>query len=170
MKYVKNYTEYIKENYKTKITEYFDSIKSFKDLDEEDVLKFIDYCGYEGFYSEEEAIEYMIDKIEEYKKLPDPCVLYRVVAVDEEGKINKNELGEHYTPYDWAIDGEMLLQIGSEDWDDDTEPYIMEVSVPLSEIDIKQTIIQNLSFPNEHEINLKNKGKGAKLLKIYKMY
>jgi hypothetical protein len=64
----------------------------------------------------------------------------------------------------------MLLQIGSENWDDDTEPYIMEVSVPLSEIDIKQTIIQNLSFPNEHEINLKNKGKGAKLLKIYKMY
>lgn len=72
------------------------------------------------------------------------------------------------TPHKWAIDGDMLLMIGSENWDDSVVPYIIELSVPLSEIDIVQTIIQNLSFPNEHEITLKNKGKGAKFVKAYK--
>jgi hypothetical protein len=41
--------------------------------------------------------------------------------------------------------------------------------VPLSEIDVMQTIVQNLNFPNEHEINLKNKGNGAKMIKSYKL-
>lgn len=59
--------------------------------------------------------------------------------------------------------------IGSENWDDDVVPYVMELSVPLSEIDIIQAIIQNLSFPNEHEINLKNKGKNTKFVKAYKL-
>jgi hypothetical protein len=70
--------------------------------------------------------------------------------------------------YLWAIDGSMLQSIGYENWDDSWIPYVMKVSVPLSLIDINQTIIQNLNFPNEHEVNLKNNGKGAKFISAKK--
>jgi len=80
-----------------------------------------------------------------------------------------DELGEHWTPYDWNLDGDMLFSIGYENWDDDVEPFVIEALVPLSEINIIQTIIQNLAFPNEHEINLKNKGKNIRVLKYYKL-
>lgn len=63
----------------------------------------------------------------------------------------------------------MLMSIGYENWDDKTKPYAMEVSVPHSEIDIIQAIVQNLPFPNEYEINLKNNGMGAKFIKAYKL-
>ena len=101
--------------------------------------------------------------------MPNPVVLYRAIGVKGKKMIKIDELGEHYTPYKWNINGNTLLSIGYENWDEETKPYVMEVSVPLSEIDIIQTVIQNLSFPNEHEINLKNKGKGAKFVKAYKL-
>lgn len=61
------------------------------------------------------------------------------------------------------------LSIGMENWDDDLEPYILTVNVPKSQIDVWQTMVQNMSFPNEKEINLKNKGKGAKIVSIEKL-
>lgn len=168
MKYFKlyeDYTSYMKP-YQDRMNNFFDSIKSFNDIDEETIIKFIDYCGYEGFNDEEDAIEDLTKKIEFYKSLPNPCTLYRVVGVDNEELIRKDDLGQHYTPHKWAIDSDMLMMIGSENWSDDVKAFIIEVSVPLEEIDIKQTIIQNLSFPTEHEINLKNNGKNVKVVNI----
>ena len=63
----------------------------------------------------------------------------------------------------------MLMSIGYDNWDEETKPFVIEALVPLSEIDTLQTIVQNLSFPNEHEINLKNRGKNIKFIKAYKL-
>jgi hypothetical protein len=101
--------------------------------------------------------------------MPDPVKLYRVVGVKNKKMIKTDNLGEHWTPYEWNLDGDMLMSIGYELWDDDTKPFVIEAMVPLSEIDVMQTIVQNLNFPNEHEINLKNKGNGAKMIKSYKL-
>lgn len=155
--------------YKERMLDFKNSIKTFHDLDDDKILKCIDFFGWEGFEDEEEAFKELKERVEFYKNLPNPSIMYRAVGVKDKKMIDIENIGEHVTPYKWAIDGDMLLMIGSENWDVDVVPYIMELSVPLSEIDIIQTIIQNLSFPNEHEINLKNKGKGAKFVKAYKL-
>jgi hypothetical protein len=149
--------------------EFINSIKTFHDLDDDKISKCIDFFGCEGFGDRDEAFKELKEMVEFYKKLPNPSIMYRVVGVKNYKMIDIENIGEHVTPHKWAIDGDMLLMIGSENWDNDTIPYIIELSVPLSEIDIIQTIIQNLSFPNEHEINLKNKGRGVEFKRAYKL-
>ena len=158
--------------YMSKIREeqlrFFESLKTFKDIKKSDVPKIIDMLGHEGYNDEEEAIDDLKNKIKEWKKLNDPCILYRIVSSETIEDINKEEPGEHWTMYDWNLDGDLINSIDDDTWED--KPlFIIEAKVPLSEIDIKQTIIQNLSFPNEYEINLKNKGKNIKFMKSYKL-
>jgi hypothetical protein len=155
--------------YKEKLNDFKNSIKTFHDFDDDKILKCIDFFGWEGFEDEDEAFVELKERIDFYKQLSNPAIMYRVVGVKDKKLIKVDNIGEHVTPYKWAIDGDMLLMIGSENWEDDVIPYVMELSVPLSEIDIIQTVIQNLSFPNEHEINLKNKGNGVKFIKAYKL-
>lgn len=146
-----------------------DSIKSFNDIDNNKISEIFEFFGTEGYNDEEEAFEDFKEKVNFYKSMPDPVKLYRVVGVKNKKMIKTDNLGEHWTPYDWNLDGDMLMSIGYELWDDDTKPFVIEAMVPLSEIDVMQTIVQNLNFPNEHEINLKNKGNGAKMIKSYKL-
>lgn len=149
--------------------EFMNSIKSFNDIKPDLIPLIIDYFGHEGFNSEDEAIEDLNDKINSYKNFSNPVTLYRIVGVKNRKLIRTSDMGEHFTPYEWNLDSDMLFSIGYDNWDNDIKPYVMVVSVPLSEINVWQTIIQNLAFPNEHEINLKNKGRGAKIIKIYKL-
>lgn len=146
-----------------------DSIKSFNDIDNNKISEIFEFFGPEGYNGEEETFEEFKEKVNFYKSMPDPVKLYRVVGVKNKKMIKTDNLGEHWTPYDWNLDGDMLMSIGYELWDDDTKPFVIEAMVPLSEIDVMQTIVQNLNFPNEHEINLKNKGNGAKMIKSYKL-
>ena len=149
--------------------EFIDSIKSFDDINDDKIKEIFDHFGTEGYNDEDDALEDFTERLNEWKKMPNPVKLYRVVGVKNKRMIKKDNLGEHWTLYKWNLDSDMLMSIGYENWDDDIEPYVVEAHVPHSEIDIIQTIIQNLSFPNEHEINLKNKGKGIKFVKSYKL-
>ena len=160
---------YHSKSFQQRKQDFINSIKSFNDINDDKIREYLDYFGYEGYNNYDEAFDDLKEKIEFYKKMPNPVLLYRAIGVKNKKMIKTDNLGEHYTPYEWNIDGDMLMSIGYENWDDETKPYVMEVSVPHSEIDIIQTIIQNLSFPNEHEINLKNNGKGAKFVKAYKL-
>lgn len=155
--------------YQKRKEDFINSIKTFDDLTDDKIRECLSYFGYEGFNTEEEAFDDLKEKVWFYQKMPNPVLLYRVVGLKNKKVIDTKELGQHYTPHKWNIDGDTLMSIGYENWESDVKPYIMEVLVPLSEIDILQTIIQNLSFPNEHEINLKNSGAGAKFVKAYKL-
>lgn len=158
-----------REPYSVRREKFLNTIQTFNDIKEDDYSKIIEFIGLEGHNSEEDAIEGLKDKMMTYQQFSDPVKLYRVIAVKNKKRIDTKELGQHFTPFEWVIDGDMIMSIGSESWDDDWKPYIMEVLVPLGEIDVWQTITQNLSFPNEHEVNLKNNGKGAKFLKAYRL-
>jgi hypothetical protein len=155
--------------YKERKQAFIDSIKSFQDITNETIPIIVDYFGYEGFNTPEDAIEDLTEKIDTYKKFSDPVTLYRIVGVKNKKMIRTSDMGEHFTPYEWNLDGDMLNSIGHENWDNDTIPYVIVASVPLSAINVWQTIIQNLAFPNEHEINLNNNGQGAKIIKSYKL-
>lgn len=168
MKYIK---QIIKESLKFRLSESsdpFEDISSFGDIDEEKIQEIVDKVGYAGYNSKEDATEVLIEKMKSWKEFSDPVRLYRILGVKNEKFIKKQELGEHWTPYKWHLN-DNLLTIVSDIWDEDVEAYVIEALVPHSEIDIPQTIIQNLNFPNEEEINVKNKGRNLKIDKIYKL-
>lgn len=144
------------------------SLTSFHVIDDAKILEIIDFFGCEGYNDEEDAFEDFQEKVKDWKKMPNPIRLYRVIGAENEKAINTDELGEHWTNESWNLDGDMLLHIGSEMWED-VDAYVVEALVPLKEINIIQTILQNLSFPREFEINLKDKGKNIKVDKIYNL-
>jgi hypothetical protein len=158
------------DKYNTRKENVLNSIQSLKDLTDDKLDDIIEFWGYEGFNDEVDAIEHMLNKFKEYRNFSDPVTLYRIVAVKDKKLINTGDLGEHFTPYKWLLDdGDFQMSIGSENWEDDWLTYGIEVTAPLDEINVHQTLSQNLSFPNEHEINLKNNGKNIKIIDIFKL-
>lgn len=158
------------EKYKVRKEKFLNSIQSVRDLTNDKIPDVLNFMGYEGFNDEEDVIEYLEDKFGEYRSFSDPVTLYRIVAVKDKKLINTGDLGEHFTPYKWLLDdGDFQMSIGSDNWDDDWLTYGIEVITSLDEINTHQTLFQNLSFPNEHEINLKNNGKNIKIVKIFKI-
>ena len=105
-------------------------------------------------------------QIPEYRSLGDVVRLYRVVGVTSMDEIKVNEPGEHYVLDEFQIHEE---SIGMYDWEDGLRAYIMEVDCPIGEIDVIRTLVQNMSFPNEWEISVKNKGNGVKVVNIREM-
>lgn len=170
----KKIREYLNENDSFKNImkrrqELINSIKSFNDIDDNKILEIFEYFGTEGYNNEEDAFDDFKDKVTEWKMFSDPQLLYRVVGVKNKKLINTDELGYHWTQYKWNLDSDMLMSIGYENWDNNTKPFVIEALVPLSEINVLQTVIQNLAFPNEHEIHLNNAGKNIKFIKAYKL-
>jgi hypothetical protein len=47
--------------------------------------------------------------------------------------------------------------------------YIITVLAPKSLIDIKETVFNNVLYPHENEVTLKNKGKGVEIVSIKKI-
>lgn len=161
--------ESINDRYSKKIDK-FKSLSSFKEIDEDMIVELIDGIGSDAYdFDDEEAFEDLSAKIKDWASLPNPVKLYRVVGVEDAKMIRTDDLGRHWTQYDWNLDGDLLGSIGVDDWDDDVIPYVVEAYVDVSEIDVLQTIVQNLHYPNEHEITLKNNGKNAKFITAYEL-
>jgi len=67
--------------YKERLLDFKNSIKTFHDLDNDNILKCIDFFGWEGFEDEEEAFKELKERVEFYKKLPNPSIMYIAVGV-----------------------------------------------------------------------------------------
>lgn len=144
----------------------FKDIRSFDELDKNKIIEIVEYVGVDPYQDQDDVIDDLIDKLEEWKKLPNSVRLYRIVKAKSKEDIDTNLLGEHWTLYDWNLDGDLLLNIGG-DIEHNLDAYVIEADFPLSEIDILQTIIQNMNYPTEWEINVRNKGRGGTLVDIY---
>jgi len=122
-----------------------------------------------GYHDEDVAIDDLKDLIEYYNKLPDILKLYRLVFLKSKKDLNRLELGSHY-----VIDKNILINSHYDkmlyDYNkyDEATPYIITVEVSKSKIDFDETINNNLAYPNEAEITLKNKGKGSKIIELIK--
>ena len=115
-------------------------------------------------YNEEDVNEVLDEIIDSIKNLPDPIKLYRIIKVDNEKNINKEELGNHY-----SLDRDELLNSHTyaDGYGDDS--YLITVSSPKNLIDFQNTLHNNILYPNENEVTLKNKGRGTTLLSIKKI-
>ena len=170
-KIIKNTVKkFIIDNKRRNFYELMNHLKDINNVSENDIDDIIYHIGFEGFNNAEDASEYLSDKINEYKNFPQIVTLYRVIGVKNKKYIKRKNLGNHYTPYRWNIDGSLLLSIGFENWDSDLEPYVAVIETPKENIDFVGTIITNLKFPNEHEVTLFNNAKNLKIKEIEKLY
>jgi len=115
--------------------------------------------------NEEWAIEDLQSLLEWLNGLPETIILYRLLYLHEEDEINKEELGDHYSDnkkellYNHHNKGSIYGDYGE-------NAILITVKVKKDQIDILNTLHNNIMYPHEQEITLKDKGKGTTLIDI----
>lgn len=136
-------------------------------IDKKKYKEFINYALQSGFDDEESAkqqLKYVVNKLE---KLSDPVKLYRLIFLNEPSDLNKEEPGIHYvTNIKKLIQDHYDQMLYDYSKFDESKPYILSVSVPKNKIDFDYTIKNNLAYPHEEEITLKDNGKGSTILSL----
>jgi len=101
---------------------------------------------------------------EYYKNLPDEVTLYRIVMVDDKNDIDYEHPGSHYSSSRKDLINNYSFTTGS-----GKNGYMMTVKASKKHIDVPESISNNILYPNENEITLKNQGKGVKIIKVTKI-
>ena len=118
--------------------------------------------------SNEWAIEDLQSLLEWLNGLPDIITLYRLLYIEDNKSLNKEELGDHYSDnkkellYNHHNKGSIYGDYG-----DNT--ILLTVKIKKDQIDIFNTLHNNIMYPHEQEITLKEKGKGTELIDIEKI-
>lgn len=121
------------------------------------LLKTMDITGEDAKSELEDIVSYI-------KELPEELKLYRILSVDSKEDINKEELGSHY-----STDRKNLLSSHDYVTGSGEEYYLVTVKAKKSMVDVMETLENNILYPNEKEITLKNKGKGVEIISIKKI-
>ncbi len=121
------------------------------------LLKTMDITGEDAKSELEGIVSYV-------KELPEELKLYRILSVDSKDEINKDELGSHY-----STDRKNLLSSHDYVTGSGEEYYLVTVKAKKSMVDVMETLENNILYPNEKEITLKNKGKGVEIISIKKI-
>lgn len=136
-------------------------------INKDKVKKFINIALESGFHDEESAQEHLEDIIKNFNNLPDPVRLYRIIFLSKKSDLNRDELGSHY-----VLNKQKLIRDHYDkmlyDYSkfENSKPYILTVECNKSQIDFDETISNNLMYPHEEEITLKNKGKGVNVISL----
>lgn len=118
---------------------------------------------------DEEWAQYDLEELLKWlDTLPEKIILYRLLYIDDDNIINREELGGHYTQ-----EKESLLHnhyskgsIYGGHWGN---PVLLTVEADKDQIDILNTLHNNILYPHEEEITLKNKGRGVEFIKVEKL-
>jgi hypothetical protein len=121
------------------------------------LLKTMDITGEDAKSELEDIVSYI-------KELPEELKLYRILSVDSKEDINKEELGSHY-----STDRKNLLSSHDYVTGSGEEYYLVTVKAKKSMVDVMETLENNILYPNEKEITLKNKGKGVEIISTKKI-
>lgn len=133
--------------------EYFEKFKRMIDRGTTD---------YSGFNTKEDAIEeldylFNTDFPYGFKNIPEIVTLYRVLLINKETNIIKEEnVGDHYISVNNEIGRGFLEKIGIwDDWDEDEEKLILlECKTTKNNIDIDASVGNRLAFPRENEFTV----------------
>jgi hypothetical protein len=121
------------------------------------LLKTMDITGEDAKSELEDVVSYV-------KELPEELKLYRILSVDSKDDINQEELGSHY-----STDRKNLLSSHDYVTGSGEDYYIVTVKAKKSMVDVMETLENNILYPNEKEITLKNTGKGVEIISIKKI-
>ena len=84
--------------------------------------------------------------------------------VDKKEDINKEQLGSHYSDKKKDLMSSHYFADGGEE-----NYFLVTVKAKKSMVDIMATLENNILYPNENEVTLKNKGKGVDIISIRKI-
>jgi len=106
-------------------------------------------------------------KVLGYENFPEEISLFRLVRIDNKKNIDKNYFGTH-----WTTTKEILYDTNFLDSIDivfysTEELYIINGTFKKDQIDIRETIMNNIDWENENEISIKKNQNPIKY-KIYK--
>jgi hypothetical protein len=132
----------MKSNIKKMLREYFDYSDSFDSFD-----------GFDSFESN------LKKEKEKLKRLPDVLTLYRIISAESPEVIDLKRPGSHY-----SMDKNNLIKTHS--FLKNNKYYLITVEAPKSLIYFTATAENNVNFPNEKEITLKNKGAGVNIISV----
>jgi hypothetical protein len=119
-----------------------------------------------GIFDKDYALEELHSLVSYLNNLNNTLKLYRVICADSEEDIDDINIGSHYT-----LNRRNLLKnhynggsIHSHCYGD--RVFLLTVETTKTKIDVMETLSNNILFPSEEEITLKNKGKGSVILSI----
>lgn len=128
------------------LREYFDEFDDFSSFDD-----------FGGSFSSK-----LKKEKEKLKKLPNVITLYRIISADSPESIDLENPGYHY-----SMDKNNLIKTHS--FLKNKKYYLIVVEANKNLINVNVTAENNVNFPNEKEITLKNKGKGVKIISVTEM-
>lgn len=112
-------------------------------------------------FDEKEAKNELKYHLNRVKNLPKTLTGYRILVVDDEKDINLDEIGTHFSENRQELLSNHSFCTGCGE-----KYYLITAEIPKNEVDLQETLRNNILYPNEHEISVKNKGKNVKILKI----
>jgi len=106
----------------------------------------------------ENELKYHLNRL---KNLPEMVKGYRILRVNDKKNINFDEIGSHFAEnkLDLLSNHSYLTGLGE-------KYYLITAKIPKNDIDLQETIKNNILYPHENEITVKNKGKNVKIIKI----
>lgn len=134
----------------------FDNITK-KEL--EIIISHLDTRNREWEYSTDEAIDTVLWRLKTkfpigFKNIPDTITLYRYISMLDKRNLKKKDFGIHFTTDKKWINDDFIDSIMA-----NKDGFILEITTNKENIDITQTIMANLEYPNESEITLKPNSK-----------
>lgn len=112
-------------------------------------------------YDDESAQTELDDLMNWVNNLGDTIILYRILVTDDKKNINLKKPGSHY-----SMNKKDLIKSHSYLTGSGEKYFLLTVKSPKKLIDVNETINNNILYPNEQEITLKNKGLGSEVIDI----
>jgi hypothetical protein len=137
--------------------------ESYVRLTEDNTDNLLGYLYEMGF--ENDDAMYELNTITDfYDNLPNTLTLYRIVFADSEEEIDTQYPGNHYSMNKKNLTDSHYGSLRDSSYGEN--PYLIKVKVQKQLIDFYESIKNNILYPNEQEVTLKNKGFGADIIEI----
>jgi hypothetical protein len=112
-------------------------------------------------FSEKEAKNELNYHLNRVKNLPEMVKGYRILVVNDKKDINLDEIGSHFGENKVELLSNHSFCTGCGE-----KYFLITAKIPKKEVDLQEMLKNNILYPNEMEITVKNKGKNVKIIKI----
>jgi hypothetical protein len=137
--------------------------ESYIRLSEDNTDNLLGYL-YEMGFDNDDALYQLNDITDFYDNLPETLTLYRVVFAGSKDEIDTQYPGSHYATNKNDLLDSHYTSLRDSSYGDNC--YVIKVKAQKQLIDSYESIKNNILYPNEQEITLKNKGFGVDVIEI----
>ena len=137
--------------------------ESYIRLSEDNTDNLLGYL-YEMGFDNDDALYQLNDITDFYDNLPETLTLYRVVFAGSKDEIDTQYPGSHYATKKNDLLDSHYTSLRDSSYGDNC--YVIKVKAQKQLIDSYESIKNNILYPNEQEITLKNKGFGVDVIEI----